>query len=81
MIHIVDNSIWIQFQFLFQFLFSFLILILFTLHIIFYSICEFISCGYINSTYTYYYHKLFCCIVAFCAIVIQCVFLMYYGCF
>jgi hypothetical protein len=30
---------------------------------------EFISDVYINSTYTHNYHKLFYCIVAFCAIV------------
>jgi len=42
---------------------------------------KFISCIYINSTYTYNYHKLFCCVVAFCAIFIPLVFLMYYGCF
>jgi len=36
----------------------------------------------INSAYMYNYHKLFCCIVvAFCAIVLPLVFLMYYGCF
>jgi len=43
---------------------------------------QFISCIYINSTYTYNYHKLFCCtVVAFCAIIIPLVFLMHYGCF
>jgi len=43
---------------------------------------KFISCVYINSTYTYNYHKLFCWIVAvFCAYVTLHVFLMCYGCF
>jgi len=37
LIHVVDNSIWIKFQFLFQFLFSFLILIFhYVYHILFY---------------------------------------------
>jgi hypothetical protein len=41
-----------------------------------------ISSFCINSIYTRNYRKLFCCIdVAFCAIVMSLVFLMYYGCF
>jgi hypothetical protein len=39
---------------------------------------KFISCVYINSTYTYDNHRMFCCtVVAFCAVVMPLVYLMY----
>ena len=84
MIHLVDDSIPIQLQFLFQFSFSFSFLFYSVLYVTFYFIVKIITFVVINSAYTYNYHKLFCSIVvAFCAVVIPLVFLTYkyYRCF